>query len=110
MTFQSTKSRAIYSTLRNDTTLSKLVELFVDEMPDRVQNITTLLKQANWEELRRAAHQIKGAAGSYGFDAISPTAGVVEDKILDGHSEDEIRQAVEDLCDMCRSARAGKPE
>ena len=109
MNTQSTKSRTIYSTLRNDTTLSKLVELFVDEMPDRVQNLTTLLKQANWEELRRAAHQLKGAAGSYGFDAISPTAGVVEDKIRGGHCEDEIRQAVEELCDMCRSARAGKP-
>ena len=110
MTFQSTKSRAIYSTLRNDTTLSKLVELFVDEMPDRIHNLSTLLEQSNWEALRRAAHQLKGAAGSYGFDAISPTAGVVEDNIRAGHCEYEIRQAVEELCDKCRNARAGVSE
>ncbi len=110
MNAQSTRFAAIYSTLGSDPDLGELVELFVDEMPDRVKNLTTLLEQADWEELRRAVHQLKGAAGSYGFDAISPSAAVLEDKIRAGHPEDEIRQAVEELCDMCRSARPGVPQ
>ncbi|MEA1950355.1 MAG: Hpt domain-containing protein [Planctomycetota bacterium] len=100
----------IYSTLGSDPDLGELVELFVDEMPERVQNITNLLEQSDWEELRRAAHQLKGAAGSYGFDAISPTAAVVENKIRGEHCEEEICQAIEELCDICLSARAGTPE
>ena len=110
MNIQSTKSTPIFSTLGGDPDLGELVELFVDEMPERVQNITTLLAESDWEELRRSAHQLKGAAGSYGFDAISPIAAVVEDKVRSGHDEEEIRQAVEELCDMCLSARAGVPE
>jgi len=89
--------------------LAELVELFVEEMPGRVQNFTTLLERAEWEELRRAAHQLKGAAGSYGFDAISPVAAVLEDKIRAGYPEHEICQAVEELCDICQHARAGVP-
>ena len=100
----------IYSTMGSDPDLGELVELFVNEMPERVRNLTTLLEQSNWEELRRAAHQLKGAAGSYGFDAISPVAAIVEDEIRGEHREEEICQAIEELCDMCLSARAGMPE
>ncbi len=110
MNTQSTKSTPIFSTLGSDPDLGELVELFVDEMPERVHNITNLLAQSDWEEIRRAAHQLKGAAGSYGFDAISPSAAIVENKIRGGHDEEEIRQAIEELCDMCLSARAGVPE
>ena len=89
--------------------MAELVELFVDEMPDRIQNFTILLEQAEWEELCRAAHQLKGAAGSYGFDAISPVAAAVEDKIRAGYPEHEICQAVEDICEICQHAQAGTP-
>ncbi|MBN2294072.1 MAG: Hpt domain-containing protein [Pirellulales bacterium] len=110
MKIQNTKTTPIYSTLGSDPDLGELVELFVDEMPDRIQNLTNLLEQSDWEELRRSAHQLKGAAGSYGFDTISPIAAVVEDKIRANCPEDELHQAVEDLCEMCRAARAGAPE
>ena len=77
----------MYSTLGGDPDLSDLVTLFVEEMPDRVANILDLLEHYEWEELRRAAHQIKGAAGSYGFGAISPCAGKLEFAIRDQEPE-----------------------
>ena len=104
------KSLPIYSTLVSDPDMSELVEMFVDEMPERIQTCIDLLNGSDWEGLRRFAHQLKGAAGSYGFQEISPSASVVEEKARDGQSEEEIRDAVETLCDMCRSVRAGKPE
>ncbi|MBN1908328.1 MAG: Hpt domain-containing protein [Pirellulales bacterium] len=102
--------QALYSDLGADPDLGELVEMFVDEMPDRVANIQKLLDASNWEELRRAAHQLKGAAGSYGFSPISPTAAVVEDAIRAEQPEEQIRQAVETLCDMCNRVRAGAPQ
>jgi HPt (histidine-containing phosphotransfer) domain-containing protein len=99
----------MYSTLGGDPDLGDLVTLFVEEMSDRVANIQDLLKRSEWEELRRAAHQIKGAAGSYGFGAISPCAGKLEYAIRDQEPEENIRQAVEDLVTMCRRACAGTP-
>ena len=99
----------MYSTLGGDPDLSDLVTLFVEEMPNRVANILDLLDRSEWEELRRAAHQIKGAAGSYGFGAISPCAGKLEFAIRDQEPEENIRQAVDDLVSMCNRACAGTP-
>jgi len=99
----------LYSTLGGDPDLGDLVTLFVEEMSDRVTNIQDLLNRCEWEELRRAAHQIKGAAGSYGFGAISPCAGKLEYAIRDQEPEENIRQAVEDLTAICNRACAGTP-
>jgi len=99
----------LYSTLGGDPDLGDLVTLFVEEMPDRVANILDLLDRREWEELRRAVHQIKGAAGSYGFGPISPCAGKIEYAIRDQEPEENIRQAVEDLATMCSRACAGTP-
>jgi histidine phosphotransfer protein HptB len=99
----------LYSTLGGDPDLGDLVELFVDEMADRVANILDLYNRHEWEELRRAAHQIKGAAGSYGFATISPCAGKLEFALRDQEPEENIRRAVDDLASMCNRACAGTP-
>ena len=110
MVQNSTKPTPVYSTLGSDPDLGELVEMFVDEMPQRVEKLTELLEDAEWDKLRRGAHQLKGAAGSYGFLEISPLAATLEDKILAGQPEDEIRQVLEALREMCLIARAGAPE
>ena len=103
-------AEVIYSILGGDPDLGELVGMFVDEMPDRVSNIQTLLEARDWEELRRAAHQLKGAAGSYGFETISPFAARVEDAIREDEAEEEVYRAAVELCELCRRARAGTPE
>ncbi|HLA86289.1 MAG TPA: Hpt domain-containing protein [Thermoguttaceae bacterium] len=90
--------------------MCELVQMYVDEMPDRIAVIAQLLAEGNWEELRRAAHQMKGAAGSYGFDAVTPAAGAVEDAIRDGAPEEQIRQAAASLLAVCSRVRAGVGE
>lgn len=97
----------VYSRLANDPDLREIVDLFVDEMPGRVANILEQLQAADWEGLRRSAHQLKGAAGSYGFDPISPSAGKVEAAIRDGEPETRIRETVDELIDLCTRARCG---
>ena len=100
----------LYSTLGGDADLGELVEMFVDEMPERVGNIERLFESQNWEELRRAAHQLKGAAGSYGFEEITPRAARLEDAVREQSPAEQILQAVKELCDLCRRAQAGVPE
>lgn len=104
-----TSNEPIYSVLSEDPDLGQIVEMFVDEMPDRVANLLSRFESGDWEELRRATHQLKGAAGSYGFDAISPAAGEVEQAIHDGEPEENIRRTVDSLVDLCRRARSGMP-
>ncbi len=99
----------LYSTLADDPDLCDIVVMFVDEMPDRVDNLLAQLESGNWEELRRAAHQLKGAAGSYGFDAISPSAARLEDGLRNDLPEAEILKATESLVALCQRATSGTP-
>ena len=79
-------------------------------MPDRVRAFHEYLARGEWELLRRAAHQLKGAAGSYGFAPISPAAGALESAVAATASEEEILRCVEELAAVCSRARAGLPE
>ncbi len=67
-----------------------------------------LFQGSDIERLRTLAHQLKGAAGSYGFGPISPVAEALE-KATEESSEAEIAQCVEDLVGICQRARAGSP-
>ncbi len=102
-------SQALFSTLAEDPDLGEIVEMFVDEMPDRIETILNCLESRDWEGLRRASHQLKGAAGSYGFMPLTPCAGIVEVSVSQARPEDEIRKATDELLAMCRSIRAGTP-
>jgi HPt (histidine-containing phosphotransfer) domain-containing protein len=64
----------------------------------------------NWEQLARTAHQLKGAAGSYGFHEMTPCAAALEAAAQDAQPEEQILVALHGLLDLCRRARAGTPE
>lgn len=100
---------AIYSRLGADPDLGEILQMFVDEMPRRVTSMLDHLNKGDREGVRQIAHQIKGAAGSYGFPAVSPAAGRVESVISDGGPEEQIRKAVAELADLCSRLRSGRP-
>jgi HPt (histidine-containing phosphotransfer) domain-containing protein len=99
----------IYSRLATDPDLCEIVEMFVDEMPGRVAALLDHLNAADWDGLRQTSHQLKGAAGSYGFATISPAAGRVESAVRDGMPEERIREAVSELVNLCGRVRSGQP-
>ncbi len=103
-------STPLYSTLAEDPDLRAIVEMFVEEMPGRIAGLLECLERSDWEALGRAAHQLKGAAGSYGFSAISPSAAEVEEAAKGSLPEEDIRSKVATLVDLCRAARGGVPE
>lgn len=100
----------LFSTLANDPELGRIVPLFVEEMPGRVGQLTARLESADWDGLRQVAHQMKGAAGSYGFQPITPVAARLEQAIKDGQAESEIRRLAEELIALCSRVRAGSPQ
>jgi len=102
--------RPLYSSLGGDPELGEIVDLFVEEMPRRVETLIGQLESSDFEGLRRTAHQLKGAAGSYGFDPISPRAAELERTIVGREPEPVIRQAVDELVNICNRARGGVPK
>ena len=104
-----TNNGYVYSRLAEDPDLRDIVDMFVEEMPGRIATFLEQLKAGDWEALRHTAHQLKGAAGSYGFDIITPSAGKVEAAIRNSEPEARIREAVDELIDLCNRTRCGVP-
>lgn len=104
------EGNVLYSTLGDDPDFGELVSMFVDEMPDRIALLEASFQQANRDELRRAAHQMKGAAGSYGFQPLTELAARLENAVQDGKTEQEIVESLTELLSVCRKIRAGSPD
>ncbi len=96
----------IYSVLASDPDLQEIVQLFVDEMSDRIARFEAEFAAKNWAELGRAAHQLKGAAGSYGFAELSPAAATLENTIKANADEATISAATDHLIALCRRTTA----
>lgn len=109
MTFIEAETEYLYSSLADDPDLAEIIEMFVEEMPERTGHLYRALEEANWEALSRLAHQMKGACGSYGFHQLTPSAARVETAVRSGEEEGAIRQAVEALATLCQRVRAGSP-
>lgn len=99
----------VYSSLAADPDLGELVEMFVEEMPARINALETQARSRDWQQLTRTAHQLKGAAGSYGFHAVTPCALRLETAAKECGQEEGILQALEELLDLCRRLRCGLP-
>ncbi len=110
MTLSVPKTEALYSSLASDPDLSGLVELYVDEMPGRIETLKETFASGDMELLRRTAHQLKGAAGSYGFDQLTPYAATLEASIRNDQPENEIRELLDVLVELCQKVRAGEPD
>ena len=91
----------ILSSFAHDAEMIELVEMFVDELPDRVAVFAEALETESWEEARTISHQLKGAAPGYGFDSIGEAAGRIERLVIDQAAGDEMKAAVESLLSLC---------
>ena len=92
----------LVSELADDLEMGDLIERFVSGLSAQATRIDDAQAANDRKTVRRIAHQLKGAAGGYGFPTITTAAGRLE-LARDG---DSIDQALADLCNLCRRARA----
>ena len=94
----------LVSQLAGDPDMAELVALFVEEMPSRVRTVLECFERGELSELKRVAHQLKGACGGYGFPQVGAVAGDLEKMLAQGATDDlaRVRACVDGLVDMCR--------
>jgi HPt (histidine-containing phosphotransfer) domain-containing protein len=98
------------SEFADDADMVELVGLFVSELGDRISRLEAGLAQNRLNDLRTLAHQLKGAAGGYGYPEVSRLAGVLENQLLDareGRDLPSVNKSVHELVSICRRAIAG---
>jgi HPt (histidine-containing phosphotransfer) domain-containing protein len=98
----------IRSEFSDEPEMRELIEQFAGEMPGRVVAIRRAWEGGKTEALRRLAHQLKGAAGGYGFSVVGDTAAELEDQLCaEEPALDEVRALVASLVDLCERVKAG---
>jgi HPt (histidine-containing phosphotransfer) domain-containing protein len=106
MTRKQLPTGPVRSDFADDPEMRELVELFVADMPERVQQMSRLFAGRQIDELKRLTHQLKGAAGGYGFGMISEAAGELEGSIRSQKQVESLRDQVNDLIELCRRVSA----
>lgn len=99
----------IYSEFAHDPDMRELIDLFVEELPERIGKVRRAAEQANAAALRTLAHQLKGAAPGYGFTPLGDAAAVLERLLLGADRIDEsiaarVASSVEELIRVCERA------
>ena len=97
----------LVSDLADDPDLAELIEEFVGELPARIQALEQACAAEDADALARLAHQLKGSAGGYGFPSITEVAAELEARAKSQESLDGLRDAVQQVADLCRRAAAG---
>lgn len=85
--------------------MREIVEFFIADLSERVKAIEAAHDACDRARLRTLAHQLKGAAGGYGFPSIGTAAAALEGELRQETSGlEEIRAKVEALLKLCVSA------
>lgn len=96
----------LLSEFAQDEDMVELVEMFVAELPDKIASIEKALAESDLTTLNQLAHQLKGAAGGYGFPSITDTAKQVEDMTKADADMEKLSSTIEELASLCSRARA----
>ena len=109
--FHQVAAEELASELAGDEDMAEILASFVGELPARVSKLRASLDGGDRDALRRLAHQLKGAAGGYGFPRITEAAGKVE-AAIDASPDNTLditalRPLVDALASLCSRATAG---
>lgn len=108
-TGQTPAGAALQSEFADDPDMREIVEFFVNDLGARMDSIREAFARDDRARLKTLAHQLKGAAGGYGFPTIGVAAGAVERELLSTEADlTLLHDKVEDLIRICRSAVPGQ--
>lgn len=100
----------LYSHYADDPDMEELVTEFVERLPVRLEALRAACEGGDLSQVERLAHQLKGAAGGYGFQPVSEEAAGLESAVREAQPVNEINARLETLAGICHRARSGKAE
>ncbi len=97
----------LVSEFAGDAEMAELIEYFLGELQNGVDSMTSAWQQGDTAQLAKLAHQLKGAAGGYGFPSITHSAADLESLLASQQFDATcVTEKVEALITLCRRAAA----
>ncbi len=97
----------ICSNLADDEDLTDLIDEFVAELEEDISTMRKALESCDYDGLRRLAHQIKGAGGSYGYPMLTEAANVLEEA-AESNDEAACMTSLDELAILCLAVKQGR--
>jgi PAS domain S-box-containing protein len=97
----------ILSQFADDPDMAEVIAGFVERLPGALDAMYAAAASDDLEELRRLAHQLKGAGGGYGFPALTDGARALEDAAR-AEDRESVGLALEQLQRLSRGIVAGQ--
>jgi signal transduction histidine kinase/HPt (histidine-containing phosphotransfer) domain-containing protein len=92
----------LHTTVTDDEDLLELVPRFVADLPAIVSRIAASLDRQNLPELEQEVHQLKGAAGVYGFMPVTEASERIDLAIMQAKPMEDIVILTRQLIDLIR--------
>src|SRR5580693_978673 len=92
----------VRSQLLHNRAVARVLPDYIAELPAEVAQLQAYLNEANWKELRRLAHTLRGSGGGYGFPNLTTLASEVEGAIDTGKDPEEITDKLNHLIAFIR--------
>jgi HPt (histidine-containing phosphotransfer) domain-containing protein len=105
----SRRGEPLRSRYADDPDMADILELFVNEMPKRLGEISSCWERRELERLTHLVHQLKGSSGGYGFPELGTAAGRLEDTLRQlvergsAVGPPQLQSEFNCLLDLCRS-------
>jgi len=97
------KTDPLLSALAADPEIAPALEAFVYRLPARIIAMEAAVSGRNLDAVADLAHQLKGAAKSYGFASITDAAAALEGA---AQRQEDVDRRLAELASLCRRARA----
>lgn len=97
----------ILSEFAGDPEMKELLEVFVSDLPAKLDAIERAWRAADMDSIRRITHQLKGASGGYGFGPVGSAAARLEATLSSQTSDlESAQQELLSLLEICRRVQA----
>ncbi len=98
---------SICSEYINDADLVELIDEFVAGLEGDIRAMRKALESGDYDGLRRLAHQMKGAGGSYGYPMLTKAAKIIE-AVAKAKDVETGKTALDKLESLCLAAYRGR--
>jgi HPt (histidine-containing phosphotransfer) domain-containing protein len=97
----------LLSTFVEEPAIAEILPIFLQNLPSYLRRIEDAIAVGDLDVAARTCHDLKGAAGGYGYPSISALASTIEVSMRVGDFGGKVKEQLELLRELCQRAAKG---